>query len=934
MVRDAGPRCAKIVAYGSGCGSPDHAGADETRSHHRKRIGVWLRILMGMNLLESKLQIPVQPQRIVSRPRLRTTLEHQIARHKLTLVSAPAGYGKTTLLADWARLSSLPVAWLSITGEEEDEESFLRYLVAAWETVQPEIIDTPLGILLGSQTPDIKDALIAFIHAGEQAPNHVAFVLDDYHSIEDDAIHDALNFLLDHLPHKLHFILASRSDPPLRLARYRARGQLLEIRADDLHFTREETADFLNRSMELGLLPHEISSLHAETEGWAAGLQLAALTLRRRHRPQRLPAVSGRQRFIADYLREDVLDHLPSDVQDFLLKTSILDSLCGSLCDAVTGKQNGQTMLESLERENLFITPLDHERTWFRIHPLFAEFLRSELDRRFPGEAEELHRRASAWFNAHDLPEQAFRHAVAGDHAEGVIEILNTYLQAKLVGGEFKVVERWIEALPAAWFEAYPVLDLMRAALLASAGAFEACVRLVDDVERRLAPAEREEKRWQLARVLAMRCFFACIQNDMTQAEVYADRALRELSDEDVGFRPGIYGALGDSYRRNRRWEEARECYLKALEVTHSPTVRTHSVHVFGALADLELRQGRLQNASGYWKKALAATQEREIWGRLPLPVIGWVYIRMGELLYEWNQLEDAWDHLSRGLERAELGGDLRALIAGYLIAARLKLTEGDIEAASEHLEKARSLVDRSKFPEWISQFERFQLEFWLAQDRLRAAVNWSDEMTGSAALEDRPESVVVRLAIARVLIVKGDGLSLANAQTLLKQLLETAEQEGQTRITIEGLALKSLASWRLGERAAAMTSLERALRLAEPEGYVRLFADLGLPMARLLQEALSREVMPDYGEKLLAAFRDDLSLVKATAAPLPEPLTDREQEVLKLIAAGLTNREVAEVLVVSPETVKKHTSNIYGKLGVGNRTEAAARGRELDLLG
>jgi LuxR family maltose regulon positive regulatory protein len=434
--------------------------------------------------------------------------------------------------------------------------------------------------------------------------------------------------------------------------------------------------------------------------------------------------------------------------------------------------------------------------------------------------------------------------------------------------------------------------------------------------------------------VTAVRCAIACVQNDLTRAEAFASQALRDLRDESNSFRATIYHALGDTYRRNGRWEEAKACYLNALEVTHSPTVRLHSAHVFGALADLELRQGRLQNAAGYWRKAFAAIQERENWGRLPLPVIGWVYIRMGELLYEWNQLAEAWDHVSRGLEHAELGGDLRALIAGYLIAARLKLAEGEVETAVEFLERARPLVEQAQFPEWTSQFERLQLELWLAQDRLRAAVNWSDEMLHSPVLEGRPESVVAQLAMARVLIIKGDAPSLANAQALLERLLETAEEEGQTRVAIEALALKALADWRRGERAGALTSLEHALRLAEPEGYVRLLVDLGLPMARLLQEARSRGVMPDYAGDLLAAFGAGLSFLTATEAALPEPLTQREQEVLKLIAAGLTNREIAEELVISPETVKKHTANIYGKLGASNRTEAAARARELDLLG
>lgn len=889
---------------------------------------------MGTIVLASKLHVPVRPHGMVPRPRLQATLEHQIVHHKLTLISAPAGYGKTTLLADWARASSLPVAWLSISGEEDDIESFLRYLLAAWEAVQPDIAETPLGILLGSQMPDIEAVLAALINAADQVPNHLAFALDDYHLIEDTAIQNAVTFILDHLPPKLHFILACRSDPPLRLARYRARRQLFEIRSDDLHFTIEETSEFLNRSMGLDLPSDVVASFHTRTEGWVAGLQLAALTQRRQPGAKGAPVISGRQRFIADYLSEDVLEQLPAETQDFLLKTSLPNRLCGSLCDAITGEESGQAMLETLERENLFTVPLDDQREWFRYHSLFADFLRNELNRRRPDEIPEYHRRAAAWYADHELPEQAFRHALAGDDAERVIGILNRHFNAKLNGGEFLVVKRWIDSLPAAWYAAYPVLDLMRAGLLAYTGAFEACVRLVDDIEERLAPGESEDTRWQLARVSAVRCLIACVQNDLPRAEDYANRALRELPEEDEGFRPGVFGALGDAYRQNGRWEEARECYLSALEVTHSPTVRLHSAHVFGALADLELRQGRLQNAASYWRKALAAIRERENWGRLPLPVIGWVYIRMGEVLYEWNQLAEAWDHVSRGLERAELGGDTRALLAGYVTAARLKLADGKVESAAEHLEQARPLIDQVQFPEWISKFERFQLELWLVQDRLRAAVNWSDEMLRGAVREGRPENVGVQLAVARVLIFKGDTVALEKAQTLLEPLLEAAEGEGRMGVTIEALALLGMSDWRRGERTSAMASLERALRLAEPEGYVRLLVDLGLPMAQLLQEARSRGVFPDYVDRLLAAFGAGLSPHIPAKAAVPEPLTHREKEVLKLVAAGLTNREIAEELVISPETVKKHTSSIYGKLGVSNRTEAAARARELDMLG
>jgi LuxR family maltose regulon positive regulatory protein len=357
------------------------------------------------------------------------------------------------------------------------------------------------------------------------------------------------------------------------------------------------------------------------------------------------------------------------------------------------------------------------------------------------------------------------------------------------------------------------------------------------------------------------------------------------------------------------------------------------AAHVFGALADLDVKQGHIKQAMVHWRRAVAAIQEQQTTDSLALPVIGWVYIRMGEILYEWNDLAQAWDYLSRGLERAELGGDVQARIAGQLMAARLKLTAGDIDAADEYLERARPLIEHAPFPDWVGRFGRFQLEFWLAQDRLRAAVHWADDMLQNELLADRAQNEEAQLAMARVLVTKGDASSVERALALLEGLLPAAEAEGRVGVTIETLALRALAQWRRGDRTTAMTSLEHALRLAEPEGYVRLFADLGLPMARLLQEAHSRAVIPDYVAKLLKVFGNmDWSRANRDGG-LPEPLTDREQEIVKLVAAGLTNREIAERLVISAETVKKHVANISDKLGVSNRTEAAARARALNLL-
>jgi LuxR family transcriptional regulator, maltose regulon positive regulatory protein len=886
---------------------------------------------MDTLLLATKLQVPPQPHHTIHRARLIEALESRIIHYKVIQISTPAGYGKTTLLVQWAHSSRHLIAWLSVNEEDNDLERFLRYLVAAWEKGQPGVIESPLGILLGGMSPDREAVLPAFINAGNEAPDHVLFVIDDVHLIEDPSIHLALTFLLDHLPPKLHFVLAGRADPPLPLARYRANRELLELGVEDLQFLPEETTDFLNEQMQLDLPNETAIALHAQLEGWIAGLQLAALTLRRHGEALKTPIITGKHRFIADYLSENVLARLPDELQRFLLQTCILDRLCGSLCDAVTGGENGQAMLKILERENLFLVPLDDSREWFRYHQLFADFLHAELTRLKPDQAVQLHRQAARWCLAHDLPEEAFHHAIAGDDAEIGMQLGEHYFDLKMLSGEFTVLKRWIASIPAQWYSDYPLIGLGQASVYLFTGALDEGVRWIDKVEERLALSDGEETRWPLAKVTAVRCTIACIQNDPVRAEAYAVKALEDLPEEDHTYRAYIHHALGDTYRRNGRWEEARASYLKVLNLVHEPAFRIRSVHVFGALADLELQQGRLRDSAAYWRKALSIIQERETWGSFPLPLIGWVYIRMAEILYEWNEVEEAGIHLFQGLERAELGGDQRALIAGYLIAGRLKMTTGEVEAAAEYLERARPLLEQAQFPDWIDRFERLQLELWIAQNMTRVAIQWVDGILQGDQLQGSPGSEITQLGLARVLILKGDAPSIKKAAALLEHLLQAADAEGRTGVTIEALALQALAHWRRGEQASAMTSLERALQKAEPEGYVRLFADLGLPMARLFQEARSRKVMPDYVGKLLAAFSGDLS--PPFGETLPEPLTPREQEVLELIAAGLTNREIAEALVVSPETVKKHTASIYGKLGVRSRTEAATRARHLDLL-
>ncbi len=763
-------------------------------------------------ILQSKLQIPAPTRYHVERHRISRMLEEEVMSNRLTLLLAPAGYGKSSAVADWSRNTPTSVAWIMASETIVSPVSLLRHLFAAWRTIQPELAGSPLDMVLGSRDPDGVQAATVFLNAAASNAKPLVFVIDDYHHIQDGLAEEALDSLIESSPAPLHWVVASRTLPPLAIARYRAHGMLGEIGPQTLGFTSSEAGQLLGE-MGLELTSPQVEALHEATEGWAAALQIAGLSLLRSPQPQ-LPDLHGSQRFFADYLRQDVFSHLPDELRTFLLKTSIAARLCEGLCDAITGGEGSRSVLEALEQDGLFTEPLDPQGEWYRYHPLFADFLRMELERNVSAEdVRGLHSGAARWLAKHDFPHQAFRHAVDAFDPALVIEICEQFVPRMLLMGEFATLQAWFDSIPAGWFDSHPVLATAKIGYLLQTGALDATQVLIDRIETQLDANRPVENQLIRARTNAVRCGIACFRNDLEVAETLANQALEELPETDVFFQSMTYIVLGDTYRKNAQWDLARRNYAQVLRHTDAPLFHQLAVHVYGALADLDMRRGNLRQAAASWEAALAEIDNVVNWGGLPLPLTGWIFIRMAEILIEWNQLDRAAAYIVKGLQRAELGGDVRARIAGHLAAAQLSLLRREVDVAASELERARLLLDQFQLPQWRAQLERLQVELWLEKGEQRLAEDWADDQQDSSGEHGNPH---LKLAIARVLMAAGDKDSLTRARALLGAVEEISRQDGLVGLETEAGALAAVADWQLGERAKALAGIQRSLHLAE----------------------------------------------------------------------------------------------------------------------
>ncbi len=875
----------------------------------------------ALAVLETKLHAPRWPGGLVTRPGLIERIRAGV-RGKLTVVAAPAGFGKTTLLAEWlthGKADEPPVAWVSLDRADNEPALFWTCIVRALQKVHADLGQHPLAILQTEAAPSAA-TLTALLNEITALDSDVTLVLDDYHVIETPAVHTALAFVLDHLPPKLHVVLATRTEPPLPTARMRASGELTELRTNDLRFTPDEMSTFLGTALSFELSAADASALEERTEGWIAGLKLAALSIAdRKDVSAFIRSFSGDHRYVADYLVEEVLDRQPDHTRRFLLATSILERLSASLCDAVARESGSQALLDSLEKRNLFVVALDDRRGWYRYHHLFAEVLRAHALREDPDRVRELHRRASAWYEQNGAVSDAVRHAQSADDLERMAELLERHWPAK---DRSYASRRWLEqvkSLPVAVVAARPALNMGYAWGLLNAGELDAAELRLGEVEASLLG---EDPSSPLVREAATaRVYLAQSRGDGAATLEHAQRVLELIPPTDDASRATAQALLALAEWAQGNLEAAHDTFSAALGSMRRAGAALDAIRGEFVLGDIRAMQGRLREAARIYEAGFALAAPH------PAAETDELYLGLSEVHLELGQVQEAQRLLRELAEKSSdtqhIGNRHRWCVA----MSRVAQARGDLEHALSLLTEADASHRRDPLPV-VRSVAAMKARIRLAQGDVAAAARWTteQELRSDDALTFMRE--YDHMTLARVLVAQD---APGEAIELLQRLGAATQAGGRLRRHIEALALEALAHQRLGQTREALDAIARALELAEEEGHLRVFEVEGTPMRDLLRHAAARGIAGAWTRRILVGV--DTPAVGPRQPAAPQLLTTREHEILRLIAAGMRNQEIAKQLFISPATVKRHIANVYNKLDARHRTDALRRATALNLL-
>lgn len=891
---------------------------------------------MPTPILTTKLYIPPTRPELVPRPRLSEQLTHGLSR-KLTLVSAPAGFGKTTLISSWlnqvAQADPIQIAWLSLDEADNDPPRFMAYLVSALQTVAlSQAAERTLGasiltMLHHAPPPPLEGMLTTLLNEIATISDKIVLVLDDYHRIDRPAIDEALTFLLDYLPPQLHLVITTREDPRLPLARYRVRGQLTELRATDLRFTPDEATQFFNRLISPALSAEAVAALEHRTEGWIAGLQLAALSMQGLpNRAEFIQAFTGSHHFVMDYLVEEVLRRQPARVRRFLLFTSILERLSASLCDAVTEQPDSNHLLATVERGNLFVVPLDNQRRWYRYHHLFADVLQAHLLEEHPHEIAALHRRASVWYADHDLPADAVRHALAAPDFEQAARLLEL-IPPEAANYQSAAWLNWAKALPDEVVRVRPVLSVAYAWAMLDNGEVEQCETRLHEAEQWLTASSTtamivvDEAQFQHlpASIATARAYRAMSMGEVAETIRQAQQVLESLPHGEPGehrWRRAALALLGLTYWTGGDLEAARQAFADLTQTALQIDCILDAISTSYVLADMVLELGRLREAERVYQRIWPVTVGDG--SARPLGTSD-LYRGLSDIHRQRGELATAEQMLAMG----EIMGEQAALTDWQsrlcLTQAQLKQSQGEFEAALDLLNQAERLSIQTPLPN-VRPISAMRVRVWLAQGNLQPALAWAAEQQLSPTDDLSYLREFEHITLARLLLARQQ---FDQALPLLTRLLTAAEAGGRMGHVLELLILQALAHQAKGDLSATLGPLDRALALAAPEGYVRLFVDEGRPMLKLLSQPMAPGLASEYARKLRTHFPTGEAPSAPHPSPLVEALSEREREVLRLLNTDLSGPEIARNLMVSLNTMRTHTKNIYSKLGVNSRRAA-----------